>query len=80
MYHVLFVICIYIPISCNAFGIKHYYFLVETNLCRFLKLFVYICIVIGDTTKSNKGGGGGGRDTSNRFNALTRLCLSQTKS
>ena len=60
MYHVLFVICIYIPISCNAFGIKHYYFLVETNLCRFLKLFVYICIVIGDTIKSNKGGGGVG--------------------
>ena len=25
MYHVLFVICIYIPISCNAFGIKYYY-------------------------------------------------------
>ena len=25
MYHVLFVICIYIPISCIAFGIKYYY-------------------------------------------------------
>ena len=24
MYHVLFVICIYIPISCIAFGIKYY--------------------------------------------------------
>jgi len=27
MYHVLFVICIYIPISCIAFGIKYYYYL-----------------------------------------------------
>ena len=26
MYHVLFVICIYIPISCIAFGIKYYYY------------------------------------------------------
>ena len=25
MYHVLFVICIYIPISCIAFGIQYYY-------------------------------------------------------
>ena len=25
MYHALFVICIYIPISCIAFGIKYYY-------------------------------------------------------
>ena len=32
MYHVLFVICIYIPISCIAFGIKYYYYKMTLKL------------------------------------------------
>ena len=31
MYHVLFVICIYIPISCIAFGIKYYYYYIHND-------------------------------------------------
>ena len=38
MYHVLFVICIYIPISCIAFGIKYY---TEEQKDTFLSLFGY---------------------------------------
>ena len=37
MYHVLFVICIYIPISCIAFGIKYYYFI--RLYCLFANMF-----------------------------------------
>ena len=35
MYHVLFVICIYIPISCIAFGIKYYYSIKHRILATF---------------------------------------------
>ena len=38
MYHVLFVICIYIPISCIAFGIKYY---TEEQKDTLLSLFGY---------------------------------------
>jgi hypothetical protein len=36
MYHVLFVICIYIPISCIAFEIKYY------SQTRFMRIFVFV--------------------------------------
>ena len=38
MYHVLFVICIYIPISCIAFGIKYYYYYYKKDIVTGIKL------------------------------------------